>query len=143
MRRTCIWTGGGIYLDDDSVISVGGKMIVRGNDGEGSMDNLVLEDGALISDFGLEPGSELHLRSDSNGNVKLGGNLMSEHQMKQYFRADYGRLELTDTEIVNTELRASVFSDGITALIIGAVIIAAALGIGILYKKRQKGGAAK
>ena len=135
--------GGGIYLDDDSVISVGGKMIVRGNDGEGSMDNLVLEDGALISDFGLEPGSELHLRSDSNGNVKLGGNLMSEHQMKQYFRADYGRLELTDTETVNTELRASVFSDGITALIIGAVIIAAALGIGILYKKRQKGGAAK
>ena len=69
--------------------------------------------------------------------------ILEEDGARMILRDDGKALELTDTEIVNTELRASVFSDGITALIIGAVIIAAALGIGILYKKRQKGGAAK
>ena len=143
ISNSAVKKGGGIYTDDDVEIGVGGKTVVRSNDGEGSMDNLVLEKGALIYDYGLDPGSEIHLRSDSDGNVKLGGNLMSEYQMKQYFRADYGKLELTDTQTVNTDLKASVFSGGFAALIIGDVIIIAALAVGIIYKKRQEGGATK
>ncbi|WP_407386034.1 RICIN domain-containing protein [Ruminococcus sp.] len=131
--------GGGIYIEGD--LSVGGKTIIRNNDGQGTMDNLVLEKGALIYDLGLEAGSEIHLRSDSDGNVKLGGSLTSEYQMNQYFRADHGRLELTETQTVDTDLRASVFSDGKSALIIGAVILIAALAAGIILKKKQKGGA--
>lgn len=105
------------------------------------MDNLLLEKGALIFDSGLEPGSEIHLRSDSDGSVKLGGSLTSEYQMNQYFRADYGKLELTDTKTVDTDLKASVFSGGFTALIIGAVIIVAATVGGLIYsRRRRKGG---
>ena len=67
---------------------------------------------------------------------------MSEYQLNQYFRADYGRLELTDTQKVNTELRASVFSEGKTVLIIGAAILIAAIAGGsIYYFKKRKGGA--
>jgi hypothetical protein len=67
---------------------------------------------------------------------------MSEYQLNQYFRADHGRLELTDTQTVNTELRASVFSEGKTALIIGAAILIAALAGGSIYTiKKRKGGA--
>lgn len=131
--------GGGIYTE--GAISVGGKVVIRNNDGEGSMDNLVLQKGALIHDLGLEPGSEIHLRSDTDGNVKLGGSLISEYQMNQYFRADYGRLELIEAQAVDTNLRASVFSEGKTALIIGGVVLLIALIIGIIYKKKQKGGA--
>ena len=40
------------------------------------------------------------------------------------------------------ELRISIFSEGKTALIIGAMIILTALARGIIYKrKKQKGGA--
>lgn len=141
ISNTAVREGGGIYTDDDVEISFGGKTVVRSNDGEGSMDNLVLEKGALVYDSGLEPGSEIHLRSDTDGNVKLGGNLTSEFQMNQYFRADYGKLELTDTQTVNTELRASVFSGGFTALIIGAVIAIGVLIGGLIHiRKKREGG---
>ena len=67
---------------------------------------------------------------------------MSEYQLTQYFRADYGTLELTDVQTVNTELRASVFSEGFTVMIIGAVVlIAAVAGGSIYYFKKRKGGA--
>lgn len=141
ISNTAVKYGGGIYIDSDGAISVGGTTVVRSNDGEGSTDNLLLEKGALIFDSGLESGSEIHLRSDSDGNVKLGGNLTSEYQMNQYFRADYGKLELTDTKTVDTDLKASVFSGGFTALIIGAVIIVAATVGGLIYsRRRRKGG---
>ena len=66
---------------------------------------------------------------------------MSEYQLTQYFRADHGKLELTDTETVNTELRASVFSEGGLALIVGAVFLVAALAGGVIYyRKKRKGG---
>ncbi|WP_303822065.1 hypothetical protein, partial [Ruminococcus flavefaciens] len=68
--------------------------------------------------------------------------LMSEYQLNQYFRADYGRLELTEVETVDTELRASVFSEGKLALIIGAALLIIVLTGGVIYyRKKQKGGA--
>ena len=115
-------------------------MVIRGNDGEGSMDNLVLGSNALIYNHGLNPGSEIHLRSTFDGDVKLGGSLMSEYQLREYFRSDYGRLELTDIETVNTELRASIFSSGKTGLIIGAVIMAAVALGGLFYIRRKRKG---
>ena len=143
ISNAAVKAGGGIYLNSSAEISVAGVTVMRNNDGEGTMDNLVLEKGALIHDLGLEPGSEIHLRGDTDGSVKLGGNLTSEYQMNQYFHADYGKLELTDTQTVNTDLRASVFSGGFMALIVGGVVIIAVMIIGIVYKKRRKGGAAK
>ena len=143
ISNAAVKAGGGIYLNSSAEISVAGVTVMRNNEGEGTMDNLVLEKGALIHDLGLEPGSEIHLRGDTDGSVKLGGNLTSEYQMNQYFRADYGKLELTDTQTVNTDLRASVFSGGFMALIVGGVVIIAVMIIGIVYKKRRKGGAAK
>ena len=133
---------GGAYLASPSTIGIAGKVIFRSNDGTGSMDNLVLEKNVYLYNHGLEPGSEVHLRSDSNGSVKMGGSLMSEYQLNQYFRADYGRLELTEEVTVNTELRASVFSDGKKALIIGAAVLVIVLTGGVIYyRKKQKGGA--
>lgn len=132
--------GGGIYVARSCTIGVSGVTVIRGNDGEGSMDNLVLGSNTLIYNHGLNPGSEIHLRSSFDGNVKLGGSLTSEYQLREYFRADYGKLELVDIETVNTELRASIFSSGKAGLIIGAVImVAAALG-GLLYTRRKRKG---
>ena len=134
--------GGGIYLASSSTIGVAGVTVIRSNDGDGSFDNLVIEKNAYIYNHGLQPGSEVHLRGESDGSVKLGGSLMSEYQLNQYFRANYGRLELTETQTVNTELRASVFSEGNTALIIGALLLIAAAAFGaVYYFKKRKGGA--
>lgn len=132
--------GSGIYVARSCTIGVSGVMVIRGNDGEGSMDNLVLGSNALIYNHDLNPGSEIHLRSTFDGNVKLGGSLMSEYQLREYFRSDYGRLELTDIETVNTELRASIFSSGKTGLIIGAVIMAAVALGGLFYIRRKRKG---
>ena len=132
--------GGGLYIDSPGSIGVAGKTVIRENDGVGTMDNLVLENGAVIYDHGLEPDSEIRLRSDSDGNVKLGKTLTSAYQLKEYFRADYGKLELADTETVDTELRASVFSDGRAVLFIGAMIIIAVTAGGfVCNRKRRKG----
>ncbi|MBP5208228.1 MAG: right-handed parallel beta-helix repeat-containing protein, partial [Clostridia bacterium] len=134
--------GGGIYIAGSSTIGVAGVVVIRSSDGTGSHDNLVLGNNAYIYNHGLQPGSEIRLRSDSDGSVKLGGGLMSEYQLNQYFRADYGKLELTETQTVNTELRASVFSEGNTALIIGALLLIAVLAGGVIYyRKKRKGGA--
>lgn len=132
--------GSGIYVARSCTIGVSDVMVIRGNDGEGSMDNLVLGSNALIYNHDLNPGSEIHLRSTFDGNVKLGGSLMSEYQLREYFRSDYGRLELTDIETVNTELRASIFSSGKTGLIIGAVIMAVVALGGLFYIRRKRKG---
>ena len=117
-------------------------MIIRSNDGVDSMDNLVMEKGAYLYNAGLDPESEVWLRSESDGNVTIGGNKMSAYQLEQYFHADYGRLELTDKENVDTDLRASIFSEGTSALYLGAgILILATIG-GIIYRrKKQKEGA--
>ena len=131
--------GGGIYIARTCTLGIAGKTVIRGNDGTGSFDNLVLENNAYLYNHGLQPGSEIHLCSDTEGGAKLSGTQMSEYQLKEYFRADYGKLSLTDTQKVNTELRASVFSEGKTAFIIGTVAVVLALIVGtIVYKRRKK-----
>ena len=133
--------GGGAYLASPSTVGFAGTVVIRGNDGAGSFDNLVLGSNTYFYDHGLEHGSEIRLRGDTDGSVKLGGSMMSDYQLNQYFRADHGRLELADTQTVNTELRASVFSEGKTVIIIGAVILIAAIAGGsIYYFKKRKGG---
>ena len=132
---------GGLYIDD--AITMAGVMVIRGNDGEGSKDNLVLVKGALLYNLGLEPGSEVHLRSKDDGNVKMGGSLMSTYQLEKYFRADYGSLSLTETQTVDTTLRASVFSDGTMALYVGAAVLVIALVGGLIYRGRKKEGGAQ
>ena len=133
--------GGALYIDSAGSVDVCGKVIIRNNDATGSMDNLVLESSAFIYDHGLEPDSEIHLRSESNGDVKIGNNLTSEWQMEQCFVADYGSLQLTDTTQVDTQMRASVFSHGIAVLIAGAVLIVAIVAGTVIYTKKKKGGA--
>ncbi|MBP5208065.1 MAG: hypothetical protein J6330_06380, partial [Clostridia bacterium] len=64
----------------------------------------------------------------------------SEYQMNQYFRVDYGKLELTETQTVNTELRASVFSEGKTVIIIGVILILAAIPAGIVDNRTRRKG---
>ena len=133
--------GGGLYIDSAGSIDVAGVMVIRNNDGEGSFDNLVLEDGAYIYDHGLDPGSDVHLRSKESGNVTLGNNLTSPYQLEHYFHADYGKLTLTDTENVDTQLKASVFTEGSAFLIVGIITILFVLAGTLLYvKKQRKGG---
>ncbi|MBQ6419506.1 MAG: RICIN domain-containing protein [Clostridia bacterium] len=132
--------GGGIYLESPGKIDVAGTVVIRGGDGAGTMDNLVIENGATLYNQGLTPGSEIRLRSYSDGSVKLGGSLMSEYQRREYFRADYGRLELTDTQTVNTELRASVFSEGKTVLILTPVLTLAAIAVWCICKRPKRKG---
>ena len=132
--------GGGLYIDSAGSIDVAGVTVIKNNDGTGSFDNLVLEDGAYIFDHGLEPDSEIHLRSESGGNVRLGNNLTSIYQLEEYFIADYGRLELTDTEDQDTQLRASVFSDGKAVFIIGTIMIILITAGTLFYFKKRKGG---
>ncbi|MBR0469917.1 MAG: RICIN domain-containing protein [Clostridia bacterium] len=130
--------GGGLYIDSAGSVDVYGKVIIRNNDGTGTMDNLVLESGAFIYDHGLFPGSEIHLRSESNGDVKIGNNLTSEWQMFQYFRPDYGHLDLVDTETLNTELRASTFNKGKTAMVVGIAVIIIAIAGAVCFKKKHR-----
>ena len=131
-------TAGGIYIDSAGSVDVYGKVIIKNNDGTGTMDNLVLESGAFIYDHGLFPGSEIHLRSESSGSVKIGNGLTSEWQMIQYFRPDYGHLELVETQVLDTELRASTFNMGNTALIVGLAVIILAIAGAVYYKKKQR-----
>ena len=130
--------GGGLYIDSAGSVDVYGKVIIKNNDGTGTMDNLVLESGAFIYDHGLFPGSEIHLRSESNGDVKIGNNLTSEWQMFQYFRPDYGHLDLVDTETLNTELRASTFNKGKTAMVVGIAVIIIAIAGAVCFKKKHR-----
>jgi predicted outer membrane repeat protein len=138
-----IGDGGGIYVSRSGTIIVSGTTAIRSNDGSDTLDNLVLGRNALVYDNGLMPGSEIHLRSTSDGDAKIGGSLTSEYQLSHYFHADHGKLELTDNETVNTELRASIFSEGKGALIIAAVVMIAALAGGIIYSRKRRKGEAK
>jgi len=134
--------GGGIYIDYAGSIDVSGVVVIKDNDGYGSMDNLVLENGAKIYDHGLNYGSDIYMRCYSDGEAVIGADGTSQYQLDNYFHADYGKLELTDVKMVETQLRASVFTDGIMALIIGGVLITAILIAGIIYsRKSRKGGA--
>lgn len=141
--NAAIGDGGGIYVSRSASISVNGTTVIRSNDGKDTLNNLVLGRNALVYDYGLMPGAEIHLRSTSDGDAKIGGSLMSEYQLSHYFHADHGKLELTETETVNTELRASIFSEGKGALFVGAAVMIAAVAGGIIYSRRRRKGEAK
>ncbi len=141
--NACSDEGGAIYLSKNSSIDLAGKMVIRNNDGTGTWDNLVLGKNAYLYDAGLEPGSEVHLRSTSNGETEMSesGYEISEYQMKNYLVSDYsGGLKLTDTKNLSTKLEASAFSSGKAAVIIGGIlIILAGAGAGIMISRKRKG----
>ena len=134
--------GGGIYLEESGSIDICGVMVIKNNDGTGTMDNLVAEKGAWIYDQGLENGSEVHLRSTKNGEVKLTheDNLVSEYQMKKFFVSDAeGGLKLTDQETVSTTFAASAFTGGKIVLLAGAaLLLLAVISVGIVKVRRRK-----
>ena len=69
--NAAIGDGGGIYVSRSGSIIVSGTTAIRNNDGNDTLDNLVLGRNALIYDYGLMPGSEIHLRSTSNASEHL------------------------------------------------------------------------
>ena len=118
--------GGAIYLHSTGSVDMGGVMLVQNNDGAGTFDNLVLEKGAAFYDVGLAPGSQVHLRSASNGEVRLSNKKfkMGEYQMKNYLVSDNENgLYLKDVEKVDTKMMASAFSRGKAAMILGGILI--------------------
>ena len=136
--------GGAIYLNDSGSVDMGGVMVVRNNDGTGNYDNLVMEKGATFYDLGLEPGSEVHLRSTSSGKVRLANKdyKVTEYQMKNFLVGDYsGGLVLDDVKDVDTQLMASAITPGKVALIIGGLLIVlAGTCVGIAGSRKRKGG---
>ncbi len=134
------YNAGGIYVEEDSSIDFCGKIIIRDNDGTGTMDNLVAQKGGWIYDQGLRSGSEIHVRLKSGtGDLTNKKYPISEYHM-QYFRSDSGELYMKDTKEVSTRLQASVFTEGIFGRYAGAAVIAA-IGVFtlILYRKKRKG----
>ena len=143
MANACKEKGGAIYLNSSGSIDMCGKMVIKGNDGTDTMDNLVMENGAWIYDQGLEAGSEVHLRSDKNGEQALAAadDLTSEYQMKKYLVADTpGGLKLTDEKTLSSKLMASAVSPGKIALILGSlIIIATGVYFYMIADKKRKG----
>ncbi|MBR0086916.1 MAG: hypothetical protein IJL98_04155 [Lachnospiraceae bacterium] len=133
-------------------VDVSGKVIIRNNDGAGTMDNLVLQVNACLYDQGLTAGSEVHLRSTSDDAVSLSDPNMTEAQRKtgnsyrvdkyqlRYFVSDHKLLRVTDTVSGDTGLVASVFSERKTVIYITAGLAAAAVlaGAFILLKRKTE-----
>ncbi|MBQ4362214.1 MAG: RICIN domain-containing protein, partial [Lachnospiraceae bacterium] len=138
--------GGAIYLHSSGSIDMSGVMVVKDNDASGTFDNLVMEKGSTFYDAGLDFGSEVHLRSNSGGEVRLANTKydITEYQMKNYLVSDYeGGLMLKNVEEVDTQLMASALSPGRLAVIIGGILIAlGAASMFIVNKRKQKGGRA-
>ena len=133
---------GGLYIESDASIDISGMTIIKNNDGSDSLDNLVLEDGAFLYDHGVMPGSDIHLCSDSDGEVYLGDTAeISEYKLNNWYHADHGKLELADVKDRNTQLSASVFTDGRVLLYVGAGLLILFAAGGLFYARRKKGGA--
>ena len=146
IANACKEKGGAIYLNDTGSIDMCGKMVIKDNDGTGTMDNLVMERGAWIYDQGLDAGSEVHLRSEKDGEQALAaeGDKTSEYQLRNYLVADApGGLKLTDEKSVSSRLSASALSGGKIALIVGGVLIVmAGAYVFIMADRKRKGGRA-
>ena len=133
---------GGLYIESNASIDISGMTIIKNNDGSDSLDNLVLEDGAFLYDHGVMPGSDIHLCSDSDGEVYLGDTAeISEYKLNNWYHADHGKLELADVKDRNTQLSASVFTDGRVLLYVGAGLLILFAAGGLFYARRKKGGA--
>lgn len=164
--------GGGIYLESNSgsyadmtteglagnasrgSVDLSGKIIIRNNDGKEKLDNLVLENGAYLYDQGLTEGSEIHLCSTLDDTVRLSDPGMTKDQVRlgntyrinefqlKYFIPDKGEIKLTNPEDIAPGLIASAFTEGKQGILIGGIIILAAVIIGIIVLKKGKGGKA-
>ncbi len=135
--------GGGSYVGSGASVDINGVMIIRNNDGAGSYDNLVLEKEAYVYDNGVQAGSDIHLCSEKGGGICLSGNKTSQYKLENYYHADYGRIELSDGEKVNTQLSASVFSDGKYIIYIGSGMIVLILAATFFLRRKGKKGGAK
>ena len=146
--------GGGLFISCDGSIDLCGKAIIKDNDGEDYYDNLTLGAAveqtktyfAQVYDAGLRPGSEVHvfvnrIGADTDHYITAPSVKIDEHQM-QYFHADHGWLDLTDTEEAHdTNLMASAFTDGRWSLILGLTIIPIVLCLAmLLHSPKRKGG---
>jgi predicted outer membrane repeat protein len=133
---------GAVYVEDAYDISLGGKTIIKDNEGREHYDNLVLEKAskkAHAYSSGLYPGSEIHICSSEKDKGYSLVNSVSETQLK-YFIPDYGKLQFqkTGTKSAVMVTTASVFSSGkmtVIALLLAAAAIAVCAGI--IIKKRK------
>ena len=131
---------GGIYLTDNGSIDLCGGIVIKDNDGSGTKDNLVVEQGAWIYDQGLNGGSEIWVCLNSGtGSLTHKDYPISRYNM-QYFKSDSGTLYAETKKQVSTRLQASVFTEGSFARYAGAAVIAA-IGVFTLiyYRKKRKG----
>ena len=140
--------GGAIYLHSSGSVDMGGVMVVENNDASGNFDNLVMEKGSTFYDVGLEPGSVVHLRSASGGEVRMASKdtkyKMTEYQMKNFLVSDYeGGLILKNVEEVDTQLMASAISPGKIALILGGIaILLGGACVALVVRRNREGGRA-
>ena len=136
--------GGGIYLDSPASIDVYGKVIIRENDGSGTMDNLVLNGDAKFYDEGLMPGSEIRLRSTSDSEVALSNSdenyLISDYHLDQYLKSDHNGLKLTEQKMRDTSLSASAFSGSRVVILIGCMLAAAAIAAAVILRQKKRKG---
>nr|MCR5035666.1 hypothetical protein [Clostridia bacterium] len=137
--------GGAIYVEDGSGVELGGKIIIRDNDGEDSFDNLVLEKGAYLYDQGLIKESEVHVVSSDSGDTYLTNEDHNKYKISEtqqtFFVADKGTLFMSDGEQRNNQLQASAFSDGYYIVLAGLAVIVMAIiaGVVTVLNRRQKG----
>lgn len=139
MGNAAAGDAGGVYLDSSGSVDLAGKIVIKNNDGAGSMDNLIIEEGASLYDNGIAPDSDIHLRSYSDGDVYIGNGQLSEYKLKNWFHADYGKLELADAKQQNTRLSASVFTDDTRVLYVVAAVLVLFTAGGLVYIRRKKG----
>ena len=131
---------GGIYLTDDGSIDLCGGIVIKDNDGSGTKDNLVVEQGAWIYDQGLNGGSEIWVCLNSGTGSLTHKDYPISRYNAQYFKSDSGTLYAETQKQVSTRLQASVFTEGSFARYAGAAVIAA-IGMFtlIIYRKKRKG----
>ena len=133
--------GGGVYVDSLCDINLKGLMRICGNAGKNNRNNLTLQSGsastAYLSSGGLTDGSLVSLSSTAGGAVRLGQDI-SAYQQSRYFRADYGSLELRDTEERDASMLASMIGSGkgLVCIGLGAAAVGTVIVLGVRHKKK-------
>ena len=142
-ENTAVGYGGGVYVDSLCDINLKGRMRICDNSGKSNRNNLTLQEGtastAYISNGGLTEGSLVSLSSTGSGAVLLGQDI-SAYQQSRYFRADYGSLELRNTEERDSSMLASMIGDGkgFVIIAVGVAIIGAVIVLGLRRKKKAE-----
>ena len=116
-------------------------MRICDNAGKNNRNNLTLQSGsastAYLSNGGLTEGSLVSLSSTASGAVRLGQDI-SAYQQSRYFRADYGSLELRDTEERDASMLASMIGSGkgLVCIGLGAAAVGTVIVLGVRHKKK-------